>query len=630
MLLDSPPFFIQSFILSILFFSGVGLIFSIPTLWKYIFSNPTIYLKSGEYGESRFNHSSWSLWKEPINGWSSLIYSVFGGVISLCALNDMHSPTNANIVSSHPEFSLLFGVSSILLGVSSCLFHASHSEFWRSMDAGMTSGVCVPILALAFYDRSRVIGIDNGLLMTLIAIVFQISLTYGFLPYGSSDILLPTLIISCFILELSPPFGGPVDKDQFILWYRIIYITICGALLRASDILYVKHKTSEYGYVMKIYLALTLLFIYLLGAQDLAILTGILCGAIVWRTPYLGHMFWHFFSSFALFYWWYMYRIRPGDPPMPSLTQDLTFSFSPLSLIFFILLKNAVRRIFMSIAITKKLKDRIMYFSEHSFFAYWGYYVIHLLPNEDSWLQTPSLCWNTVIHSSEFHSFYLAKVATHLEDLLYAFTLSYFTSKEKTESRESSPIATTSDDDIENTTNNSNHSNNLLNISNNDKKEEINNSNPHSDVLMNIHHIATALLCTLSYTSGYLRIGSVIMFLHDISDIPLDLLRISMAINKQNLIIFSFAATLLTWLYWRLWYFPFFVIYSVTFESKSLDVTSTCFQKVCTWSSNWPERLPFVVLLLSLLVLHYIWFYQMLLKGKRELLDSTSSSTSKR
>ncbi len=39
------------------------------------------------------------------------------------------------------------------------MFHASHCEYWRSQDAGMTSGVMVIPLVWGLWDRLRPIGI---------------------------------------------------------------------------------------------------------------------------------------------------------------------------------------------------------------------------------------------------------------------------------------------------------------------------------------------------------------------------------------------------------------------------------------------------------------------------------------
>ena len=39
---------------------------------------------------------------------------------------------------------------------------------------------------------------------------------------------------------------------------------------------------------------------------------------------------------------------------------------------------------------------------------------------------------------------------------------------------------------------------------------------------MAIHHVVTIMLTVFSYSSGFFRIGSVIMFLHDLADIFLE------------------------------------------------------------------------------------------------------------
>ena len=41
---------------------------------------------------------------------------------------------------------------------------------------------------------------------------------------------------------------------------------------------------------------------------------GALAGLITSVQLYRGHIFWHFASSYAVYIWWYMLRIRPGDP----------------------------------------------------------------------------------------------------------------------------------------------------------------------------------------------------------------------------------------------------------------------------------------------------------------------------
>lgn len=89
------------------------------------------YLKSGEYGESDSFPYSWSPFVEPLNSWTSLAMSIFGIVILCVGVQDLLMEGIApNVTAAHPGFSILYGLSSITLGVASFLFHASHAETW--------------------------------------------------------------------------------------------------------------------------------------------------------------------------------------------------------------------------------------------------------------------------------------------------------------------------------------------------------------------------------------------------------------------------------------------------------------------------------------------------------------------
>ena len=50
--------------------------------------------------------------------------------------------------------------------------------------------------------------LTNNTLSPLIATFLSSLLVEGYVPYGSSDILLPTLVAICWILELCPRYQG--------------------------------------------------------------------------------------------------------------------------------------------------------------------------------------------------------------------------------------------------------------------------------------------------------------------------------------------------------------------------------------------------------------------------------------
>jgi len=173
-------------------------------------------------------------------------------------------------------------------------------------------------------------------------------------------------------------------------------------------------------------------------------------------------------------------------------------------------------------------------------------------------------------------TFYLGKVGTHVEDLIFILSSLLFPSTDK---------------------------------------------DTHTDSKMIIHHVATAALCIGSWFFGYFRIGSVVMLLHDVSDVPLDMVRVFGVLKLKAPQIASMVLTLLAWGYWRLYFFPLKVVRSAMVESsyspKDAENDPTGAYFVATKSA-------YVVLLSSLCVLHYVWYWMMLQKCYREVSPAPS------
>lgn len=661
MLLEPPPLFGASFVLALALVLGFGTVSSSPRVWFRWFpkrdakgENPppsqlsypvllsapdrtkvsaavsqaagyTTYLKSGEYGESEAFPHAWSPFVEPLNAWTSLAYSLFGLVVLLTGLYDWYalqtdagvggsgSGSAPNLVAANPLFSLLYGASTVYLGAASFLFHASHSETWRKADAGMTSGCVVTPLLLALYDRARPPLLSGGAMVAL-ALLLQTSLTHGHLPYGSSDVLLPTLVGLCWLLELTPRYGGPVDGGQWGLWGQCCFACIGGMLLRLSDI---KRGGGTFTGAMRLYALLCCITATLLGPHPL-VLVGLCAGVCVYLQPSRGHIFWHFGSAYSLFIWWYQYRVRPGDPAVSS-GADWVFWCVVLAAA----VKNACRRLLMVTPMgTQEMRDRAMFLLEHTLFGAWCYHCIVVEAEAaepgSSWLLHLRNCWRIDGPSSaSFALLYLARTGASVEDALYMAAVARGGSGAGSGSSGSGGVGGSS---ASISISSGSGSGNGSGSGTDDPAPHDTPASASRDTSMVVHHAATALLCLSSCLSGYTRIGSLVMLLHDLSDIPLDAVRLVGLVRgawAKRLQLLLFAATLAAWLYWRLLFFPS-VLWSIAVESKSRMVASGCAAGKCGWTEV-PERGPFLLLLGTLFGLNCWWFLLLLRKGYREV-----------
>lgn len=589
MLLSPPPHITAYFLIGVWAALAVGGIFSSRTIWNKCFPRGgyEIYKKQGEYGEYERYPKPWSPFQEPLNAWTSLAYLIFGCVILCTGVNDLYDTSKPpNHLAAAPGFSILYGVSGIYLGISSFLFHASHAETWRKADAGMTSGVVLSPLIFALWDRLRPPA-GNQSWMVGVALLLQLSLTHGYLPYGSSDILLPSLVGIAWIVELLPRYGGPVDDGQYSLWGQCFYTCIVGMLLRLADIK--RGNPTFLHWVLRICIGISLYpFGWYLGLSNPVILCGIGAWFLVNYDVTLGHIWWHFGSAYSLFIWWYMLRIRPGN----QYFTDAVLSDMPIvTVLLFIGVKNAVRRIFMALPFPScDHRDRVFLLLDHTIYAIWGYIAVVAIPEDrspgSSWMLTPILCWSSPpFPLDSFYLYFLAKVASHIEDLGMLVTRNILNRQKKVEEDDSY-------------------------VSSNIDKKNIPSPVDRTDSSVAMHHMVSAALCMGSWFTGYSRIASLVMVLHDISDVPLDIARVA-AIAGWNLVQNLFlGASILSWAYWRLWFFVTVVLYTIAFESKSLHNSSSCDPGSCTWTSV-PERVPFLLLLGVLVILHATWLYKL-------------------
>jgi len=116
--------------------------------------------------------------------------------------------------------------------------------------------------------------------------------------------------------------------------------------------------------------------------------------------------------------------------------------------------------------------------------------------------------------------------------------------------------------------------------------------------------MATLILLIISFLNNYLRMGAVVLFLHDISDIFSYGCKIYVDTKHIKLTLFFYVSLVLTWFWTRLYVFPFEVILQ------------------CFTNNIWarPELVGYMIIaicLFTLLCLHVYWIVLILNIGVR-------------
>ncbi|KAM1340563.1 hypothetical protein ACFX2H_038936 [Malus domestica] len=81
------------------------------------------------------------------------------------------------------------------------------------------------------------------------------------------------------------------------------------------------------------------------------------------------------------------------------------------------------------------------------------------------------------------------------------------------------------------------------------------------------HHLATTILIVASYIFKFSRVGSVILALHEGSDVFLEIAKLSKYCGFEMLAGIAFVSFVLSWTVLRLIYFPFWIIWSTSYEA---------------------------------------------------------------
>lgn len=127
--------------------------------------------------------------------------------------------------------------------------------------------------------------------------------------------------------------------------------------------------------------------------------------------------------------------------------------------------------------------------------------------------------------------------------------------------------------------------------------------------VMLVHHIVTSFLIILSYVFRFARIGSVILALHEISDVFLEIGKMCKYSGAETMTSVSFVLFFLSWTALRLIYYPFWILWSTSYES--IKVKTQYWDKKHLMETGPPLMLFYYVfntLLYCLQILHIYWW----------------------
>ncbi|EFX70868.1 hypothetical protein DAPPUDRAFT_309267 [Daphnia pulex] len=129
-------------------------------------------------------------------------------------------------------------------------------------------------------------------------------------------------------------------------------------------------------------------------------------------------------------------------------------------------------------------------------------------------------------------------------------------------------------------------------------------------VEMFIHHVVTILLMTLSWVSNTVRIGTLVLVVHDSADIFMEAARIAKFLKYPRICNLGFGLFFIIWIISRLGIFPFYILKNIWFDA-AIDVLGS------------PVIALLILLLYVLLGLHLFWtflilkiLYQFIISGK--------------
>lgn len=133
-------------------------------------------------------------------------------------------------------------------------------------------------------------------------------------------------------------------------------------------------------------------------------------------------------------------------------------------------------------------------------------------------------------------------------------------------------------------------------------------------LVMMTHHVVTIALVTWSYALGYFPVGVIVLLLHDMTDIPLDMLKMANYLKVEGVPgLFTseilFITTIVLWFYYRIYVYPTKLLYTTLVEAREATMTMADAHDLTQFfpRPGPPSWLLFNLLLTALYCLHIWW-----------------------
>src|SRR6266487_3995958 len=111
---------------------------------------------------------------------------------------------------------------------------------------------------------------------------------------------------------------------------------------------------------------------------------------------------------------------------------------------------------------------------------------------------------------------------------------------------------------------------------------------------MFVHHVVTVCLLCFSWACNLVRMGTLVLIIHDFADVPLECAKMATYLKRQRVADSIFVVFALCWIFSRIGLLPYRILYYSTY--KALDVVPM-----------FAAYYIFNALLCLLQLLHIIW-----------------------